>query len=361
MRYFYRFAAVLVLLTFAGAYSAFAQCGGPADIGNVLAWFRADSNVTMASNNSNVLVWRDLSGNGFDAYAPSTTDSQPTRVTSCVMNNKPVINFANSTAPGKQMFKGHDSLPISHSSFTVFIVAMGNAQSASRYTGGLLKCGTITNGLWLYRRLTDQSFVFLNNYNTDANAYISSPTMPNAGFAFNVWSVRKTYGVKGEIFEDGALQVSSTYSKLVGPFTNAQFFIGNTQNIAGFDNFNGQIAEIIIFNRALSDSEMLCVNTYLHNRYVPPVNLGPDINESYRLCADTLRPSNCYSTYQWSTGSTASFIRVTQSGTYSLTATDVFGRTSADTINVAIPRVVLNTAVNLTICQGTPLTMSPQM
>ncbi|MBL4753386.1 MAG: PKD domain-containing protein, partial [Flavobacteriales bacterium] len=120
----------------------------------------------------------------------------------------------------------------------------------------------------------------------------------------------------------------------------------------GGNNLNGEIVEIILYDRYLTDFELCQVENYLRYRYFPneyrgPVDLGPDKNG---LCDTILDATTNYETYLWSTGDTTSQVIINQSGEYWVTVIDTFGCTSSDTIQVNFP--VYNLPPDTIICYG---------
>ncbi len=83
------------------------------------------------------------------------------------------------------------------------------------------------------------------------------------------------------------------------------------------------------------------------------VNPLPDvaISGSSSLCqGDTLTVSGA-ETYEWSDGSAEDFLEMSESGIYSVTGTDAYGCTNADTVTVSV-NPIYNTPVTHSICQG---------
>ena len=81
------------------------------------------------------------------------------------------------------------------------------------------------------------------------------------------------------------------------------------------------------------------------DKYAPPINLGADITPIYQnngTCVnETITATNLYTNYLWSTGATSQSIQVSQPGSYWVQTTDIFGRTSRDTIVVNNPKMNL--------------------
>ncbi len=131
------------------------------------------------------------------------------------------------------------------------------------------------------------------------------------------------------------------------------YWIGRMPNYsAGY--WKGDIGDLIGYSRTLTASEKLLVQTYLNDKYAPPVNLGSDqIACSFPFTLHAKK--DYYVNYKWQDNSTADSLVVNAPGTYYLTTTNVFGRISSDT--VVIKRDTVHYKVNLAedqvvLCQG---------
>ncbi len=104
--------------------------------------------------------------------------------------------------------------------------------------------------------------------------------------------------------------------------------------------WDGELAELIVYNQPLTIAEVTQVEQYLGNKYAPPIELPNDIIVSNSVCdttISTINPEGNTYLYEWSNGSNTSSISVQKSGTYWVSATNIFGFTSYDTINVYFP------------------------
>ena len=98
-----------------------------------------------------------------------------------------------------------------------------------------------------------------------------------------------------------------------------------------------KVAELIIYDSALPDSTRAKVEQYLHAKYAAKVNPSPDTVIAFGFCPYVLNAGSSFTNFKWSTGATTQSISVTQSGTYWVTADDLFGYPTSDTIKVTFP------------------------
>lgn len=127
--------------------------------------------------------------------------------------------------------------------------------------------------------------------------------------------------------------------------------------------WDGDIAELIIYNQALLPLEVKQVEQYLNNKYAPPIILPNDIIVSNNYCDTTIRPANSYNNqytnFQWSTGVITPTISVNKTGKYWVNATNIFGKVSSDTITVNFPNY--NKPLQNLICLNNSLLWNTQL
>ncbi|MDR3273070.1 MAG: choice-of-anchor L domain-containing protein, partial [Flavobacteriaceae bacterium] len=92
---------------------------------------------------------------------------------------------------------------------------------------------------------------------------------------------------------------------------------------------------------------------------VPTVNLGEDIS----VCEGTPVTLNAGifptgTTFLWSIGETTPTINVSASGLYSVTVTSPAGCSATDEIQVTINSVTVNLGEDISVCEGTPVTLN---
>jgi len=184
------------------------------------------------------------------------------------------------------------------------------------------------NGIMAKYSSADFIYLFIGNSGT-------SELYPGG----NPWGATGIFVNQNQTLEFSPLnQYKIIYGKTTTPANFDDFLIG-----ASIDNaqycWKGEIPEIIAFDTVISDSITNLIYQYLRFKYAPPVNLGYDIN-MYGFCDTTLDAGARFTDFIWDTGNigdTLQTLSVSQTGTYSVTVTDVFGFTSTDSVKVTYP------------------------
>lgn len=333
----------------------FSQSFTPSDFSNLKLWLRADTGVVLTAGR--VSKWNDISGNNLNAEQ-SVTSQRPADSIGYLINNHHALYFDGNDFLSSLTTPTLDSIPMfGRDATTIFIVASGELETNSTY--GLFGAGTVQTGMHMVRRVSATSNnlgVYHNNTST-----FGTPvnTLPISGFPFKIIELSKNPFVVMELYINGVLQGSNSTALYTNNMSqNGAYSVGKISNFASA--FNGKIAEIIVYTRLLNSSERQQVEQYIYDRYAPPVDLGADINESYSLCPVTLNAGSNFLRYHWSTDDTTSQIQVSESGIYTVTATNVFGVTSTDAIQVTLPDVILNQH-DTTLCVGQTVNISSSL
>ncbi len=213
---------------------------------NLKMWLRADLNVT--SLGSAVSNWGDVSGSYNDA-TQTTSGNQPT-VVSNVINGKPVIRFNGTTS--KMSLPTSTDLGIRSNPYEIFVVgksSSGNVQFL--FAGGATEQFEYhLNGVGARFIPTTATYLDLGasgNY-ANGNAHVFSARASGSGGAVRV------DGMDGGTSSSNILSASSA-NLLLGVRSDNTYF------------FNGDIAEVILYNAILSTTDRNTVEQYLANRY----------------------------------------------------------------------------------------------
>ena len=233
-------------------------CGQFDNIPGMRLWLRADSGVITEVANK-VVTWEDRSGNGLDVTQP-TQDNQPTRVPAA-LNGAPIVRFdgtngylQRTSVLGSDLFDNNTD--------TVFIV--------QKQAGGDARSSTFSWAADNYNRfMVHATYEDVIYYQVSSNAgggdQISAPQPPGWDDQWHVLKLIRDGG-NGQINVDG-IGLSSPTATFSSPGNNsstADLFIGRD----GFTNwFEGDIAEILVFSRALTAQEQQTVENYLSEKY----------------------------------------------------------------------------------------------
>ncbi|HOK38691.1 MAG TPA: PKD domain-containing protein [Bacteroidales bacterium] len=313
-------------------------------IANVALWLAADS--TDAISNK-VSKWYDLSPNMFeilqdnDEFKPVILDN--------ILKNKPVLDFDGID----DYLDGGNILNLGSKSNTFIFIAQGQKTifAKSRASGYpnryafMLNLNRIEN---LYHDNILRSYVYndISFNNLDYNFYKienQRNTSENKYYLNN--------SLIGSASINGIHNLSSEYNFLIGAYNNS---LGGVPPLvhATYGYLDGSIAELIIIDSLLSESDYALICNYLRDKYSNPVNLSYDIRVPYGFCdtAITTAYKPWFTSYEWSTGETDSIIYVNKPGLYSCTVTDIFGFESSDDIRVFYPPV--NNFADTIACYG---------
>ncbi len=278
-------------------------------------WFRADS---VEVENGSVVQWYDLSGNNNNALQPEAT-KRPLVVDDIVeINHKRAVRF-----DGVNDFM---EFPFQDSIRTVFMVlkhATGNSSSFPPILGD------------------SQHYDFIGNTGTKLFNY------PHLSANIKNGTLKLNQNIKNALTVEKPTEYSLLEISATGNLRAR--YITNDRNTFGY--WQGDFAEIIIFDTILSSSESEQIYQYLRDRYSPPVNLGDDINIPYGFCDTTITTADkpYFRSYLWNTGDTTATISVNEPRYYSVTTTDVFGFTSTDSVKVSFETPQVD---NSQICLG---------
>jgi hypothetical protein len=224
------------------------------DIDNLALWYETTMPKSFddleADNNKAVTTWYDLSPNKVNA----TSAGAPKYMTD-VVNGLPVIRFAG-TATDYLTFDGS---AIVNSNYTVFTV---DARRGTPNFNTILG-GTGTSAFQNFHHLYYNSTTFRIAHYGDGSAGIDYINYTIPGYVSPIFQIKSTTfssSVGRSYYENGTLRSSITSSGAKTPIAS---WVGSAIGRFTTNYFTGDIAEIIIFNRALTKTERKDVEQYL--------------------------------------------------------------------------------------------------
>ena len=315
------------------------------NINGLVAWFSADSVHLNADNHVDTLY--DKSRNRFNVIQ-TLNDAQPT-LSENMLNGNPSIVF-----DGNDYLNGGDVCDLGPNGASIFVVGKSNKKNgcfvAKSLAGGVpLRYGIfyennlcfIYNNTTLSNPLTFGEYKILQAFvNTDSSLCSLIANGNNLG-----------------VISTSTTDMNSTFDFLVGGYNNSA---GSIPPYAAL-GLDGEIAEIIIFNRCLNHSDSLMVLDYIRNKYSGvQLNIGKDIRVDYGFTPiEYTAVCDWAQSFLWDDGNETPSITISDSKKHYLTVTDKFGFKHSDYIQVDYPKIGVLT--DTLICLGDTITWAPDL
>ena len=224
----------------------------------LLVWLDAADDSTFSySSGTIVSQWRDKSGNNFHANQ-STTANQPSR--SSVMNSRKGVFFNASTRLDYMLISSGISVPTDASIFIIYKPATqvyNYAVLIDNYHGS-------GNAGFVIQRVNNLSQFYYANGNGSSFVDASASPWTYTDNVIQLLSLNKS-GANATPYISGTAQTTRTVYA-----NTAQVTTGLAIGYWGFGGgryYNGDMCEILIFNRSLSSTEMKQVHTYLGQKW----------------------------------------------------------------------------------------------
>jgi hypothetical protein len=211
----------------------------PKEIQGLSLWLKADAGVTL--DGSNVTAWADQSGNGKNGIA----DVGSPQFVSSALNGKPAIGFNGTNA------RITGASPMQSTTGTIIIVGK---HLAEKFAAVMYEQYDGYDTFGFYRNSAPSST--LNIYN---NATLTSQI--NVGLVFGIFTAILD-GFNSQICINGSVNAQGD----AGGFTsNGPYYL--SYYAANNEYTNMQIAEVVVYNRAITTAERQKVETYLNEKY----------------------------------------------------------------------------------------------
>lgn len=217
----------------------------PSDLANIRLWLKADA-ITGLNDNDNISTWEDSSANGYDV-TQGTGTKQPTYQTN-ELNSLPVVRF-----DGGDTLTNMTSIMSADPSFTVFAVAKSSDWDAA--TNDVLNIGDdFTQAFILRTQSSNTMKVWQPNTNNLTTGTITDSNWYYFSYTYNASTNA------AELFLDGVSADTATISGIDPDKTYIGSFIDSFY-------FTGDIAEVIVYEQELSDTDRESVENYLATKY----------------------------------------------------------------------------------------------
>lgn len=239
--------------------SSFYDVARPSSISNLKLWLRADS-LSGTTNGTAIGTWTDASGNGF-SVTQATGGAQPLFIPNQI-NGFPVLRFNGTSSFLQGSFTGGIT---SKTMFAVCKLAT-LTPSGTATAGGPVTVqsadGTIFDAI-IYNEITAKRWMNGSDNGVRSPSTIS-PT-DESSLDTLLMAIRSTTSSYTLYRNTAVLQSTSAYSPPT--ITAGKFNVGYRHTGGGSPYFYGDIAEVIIYDKALTDSERQTVEAYLVSKY----------------------------------------------------------------------------------------------
>jgi hypothetical protein len=224
------------------------------------AWFKADAGTAIEAGR--VAQWQDQSGHGHHAVQVSPA-ARPTLVANA-LNGKPLIRF-----DGASNVLSFDCPVNGLTSLTIFIVAGASKNQRGNELGSYAALEWPEFGPWGNIFLSPQQTCIAWRCGTGQFNNVSLWERPDTSPKGPSLTTLRKDGSKEELFVQGALALAPKDRLPAVAHTQDVATIG-----AGTDSkqnplryYGGDIAEILVFTRALSEAERDAIERYLRGKY----------------------------------------------------------------------------------------------
>ena len=334
-----------LLIAMAIKVSVFSQITAPTEIAGISAWWCADS--VQQESGTPVSFWNNLV-NTTESVSQPVADNSPTLVKDVSeVNNHAVLRF-----DGNDYLDGGDILDIGQEGQTVFCLGLITKKNGAFYAKSIAASAK-NRYFFTYEQVPEYGVQIGNsNYMPTGQANLNN---------YNLYAGRIDLGNQIYFFQNGyvntmdipsSASVNSAYNFYIGTYNDATGMAPYSKL-----NLNGDIAEMIFYNRPLSNIERQTVENYLRSKYFPGTereqfSLGEDINQSYSLkpVIFTVPDRAYFKSFEWNNGATTQSIIVTTPGLYAVHVTDDWGYDYIDTVIVKFPTI--SYIPDQTICDG---------
>lgn len=262
-------AILLVLLLSNACIETAPSSGSPTTFitNGLVLWLDANDVSTVTKDGSDkISSWEDKSGNANDALQ-ITAGSQPTYVLNSI-NSKAAISFDGTD----DFFKIADSASLKPDEITIFVVA--NARAYTSYAASFINK---TSNYALWNDGYGLNFMEYNNPNEFqfwVNSYWINAAPVNSSLVtlnqYHLWT--GLYGNDLATFkvDKSVVATDTTSAGVIVNSTRAMTIGANydgTLETVINDPLDGEIAEILIYGRALSESEITIMESYLSKKW----------------------------------------------------------------------------------------------
>jgi prepilin-type N-terminal cleavage/methylation domain-containing protein len=247
-------------------------------ISNLVSWFEPTrenvfssgttsfQNIQKVQENQKINRWRDSNPNSINKYdATQTIDANQPKIIIDKDSSLPVVRFDGSP---RYLALPNGTVPYGDSEYTVFLISKYDSNCFER-------CGVLGSGTYGFNNKTNcfrYTVSARNFYNYWWYVDIVSPNNSISPNKFQIFAIDYNKS-KRNIFINGTNVASMVSSNRDSTELNNTIGLTCLTGCPGGQEFlNGSIAEIIIYDRALLDSERKSIEEYLSKKWSIKIN-----------------------------------------------------------------------------------------
>lgn len=256
---------------------------------NLTLWLDADDLVSnsvysdinctnqITTDNTAIACWRDKSGNGNNALSSSGSTDPVYR-----NNNLRKINGRNTTSWSDDILViNSKALPYGDSSYSVTMVI----NSAQNFNNNFILGSIAGTSLSQNYFSINSSSLPKNNWD-NSNAITSSSGALSKNKTYVISFIYDNVALKRYIYVNGSLAASDSNALTIARNSSGgEVYLGGNSDFA--NKLNGNIAEIIVYNKSLSNLQRNKLESYLIDKWVPELKIS-DIGLDFWLDASDL-------------------------------------------------------------------------
>ena len=218
----------------------------PVNITGLVGWFDASNLASLSQTQGNITQWNNMSGNGFHLTNTSTVKPQTGTAT---INGKNVAVF------NSNIIYNPNSI-VNYYQHTIIIVSTIGTAGRDIYGSGGVVAGNVMF-------MTIGSVYRAHSWRTGNNNVKDSVFAHNTAVSIRIQRVSATIL---DIIENGNGKIGTFAAGGTDPAVSKGIFIGSrsTDTTAAFI---GSIAEVLVYNIALSNSDLNTVGSYLGSKW----------------------------------------------------------------------------------------------
>lgn len=245
------------------AQKALAQLAAPAAIGGLKLWLAAGG-ITGLADGATVATWPDRSGNGFNATQATEANKPLYKVN--IINGRPVVRF-DGTNDTMALTGGALDIVRNVSGATIFAVVKSTGAAQNGRVVFFANNVAATSRLSLHQSVAPNWEAIYRRLDADAADTLTDGAANTSPHVLSL--VRDYAAATATLYVDGGSGTTDATANTAGSTSdtasaNAQI---GASSAAGGNPFPGDIAEVIIYNRALTTAERKSIELMLGNKY----------------------------------------------------------------------------------------------